>query len=254
MDVVLFRPPPGAWRAFDTAGDDDSPGCVVTPELAAAFRADGYRAVFRYTAPDGIVPSNPVPGGDWQGVYKLSLAERDWILEGGLAIGLVQFGVFGDASYARRNGMAAAKCARLLGCPPGVTHFMDVEGGKPAAAGPAACRRYAETWAKHNNAGGDLTGLYRNGLVPLDSRQTYGLAGVTSYWTGWPVSPNPLPRGECVLQDFPTREHGIKIDPDTIITDGRGSGPVLIGTRDIVVQWYTDAMLGTASAMSDYLA
>jgi hypothetical protein len=216
---------------------------VITESLAREFHRDGFRVGFRYTRPDGKVYANPRPGGDWKGVYSLSLAERDWMLRGGLAIGLVQFGVFGDPDYGTRNGHHASVAARALGAPRGITHYADVEGSGPAKAGTDAVRRYIQAWALANNAGGDLTGLYRTGQVPLSSAQTYGLRGVTSYWAAaGPVPPNPLPRGDAICQDTSSRLNGILVDTDTITTDRKGGTPVLLGTPEIVAAWYGEAM------------
>ena len=186
--------------------------------------------------------SNPQAGGDYQGCYSLSLKEMHWILEGGLAIVPVQFGVFGDAAYGLEKGRNAARAATLYGWPE-VHHFADVEGGGPANAGSAKCISYIEAWADGNNDGGGLTGLYRTGQVPLSARQTYGLRGVTAYWAAaGPVPPSPAPRCDCIQQTPPTKVCGISCDRDYLRQDCMGESPVLVATSEIAISWQADAL------------
>lgn len=243
MEIIAYKPPPGVWTGVDTAGDDDSPGNVITPEIARELRSDGYRWVARYTRPDGVVLSNPKPGGDWQGCYSLSIAESRWILEGGLGIVLVQFGIFGDANRGNDAGKAALSCTRKLGIPTDVHHFADVEGSGPASAGPVKCKAYIEAWAAGNNAGGGYTGLYRTGQVPLSARQTYRLAGVTTYWAAaGPIPPSPAPRGDCIQQRPPSRVAGMLVDVDYMRLDNRGDFPILAATPEIAADWHGEAI------------
>lgn len=242
MDIIAYKPPPGTWLGIDTAGDDHSPGNVITPDIAANLRDLGYRWVARYTLPSGLVLSNPQDGGDYQGCYSLSLKEMHWILEGGLAILPVQFGVFGDSAYGLEKGRNAAKAAKLYGWT-GIHHFMDVEGGGPASAGPEKCISYMESWATGNNEGGCFTGLYRTGQVPISARQTYRLNGVTAYWAAaGPQPPSPAPRCDCIQQTPPTKVAGIRCDRDYLRQDCFGDGPALVATQDIAISWQAEAV------------
>jgi hypothetical protein len=220
LELIAYSPPAGVWRGIDTAGDDHSPGNVITEDLARRLYEDeGVRWVARYTRPDGRVLSQPQPGGDWQGCYSLSIAESRWILSAGLAIVPVQFGVFGDAARGNDVGRAMAQTHRLLGFPAGVHHFLDVEGGGPARAGAAACRLYIEAAAAAARAGG---------------KSAPAAAG--------PVPPNPLPRGEAIEQDQPTVLCGIACDTDTMRPDRLGRCPVVVATPEIASTWAIEAM------------
>lgn len=266
-EVIALRPPPGTWRGLDTAGDDSSPGNVITPDIARQLRALGYWWVARYTRPDGIVLDNPRPGGDWQGCYSLSLAESRWILDNGLGIVPVQFGIFGDANRGRDAGRNAATCASRLGFPTAVHQFSDVEGSAPQRAGAAAVKAYQESWAAGNRSGGYPTGMYLTGQVPLTAAQLYGLAGVTCYWSAaGPVPPNPLPRGYAIEQDPPLGDYpdtdfrvgdkrvaGMLCDTDTIRTDRYGFGPVLAATPATAAMWYGEAFGNLARNFADNL-
>lgn len=246
MDLIAYTPPPGVWRGIDTAGDDHSPGNVITVELGHSLYDEGYRWVARYTRPDGVVLDNLKPGGDWQGCYALSISESRDILSAGLAIVPVQFGVFGDATRGQEVGRAMAKTHRLLGFPPGVHHYLDVEGSGPASAGRNACKTYIEAAAAAALAGGDsapAVGLYRTGQVPLTGRETYRLAGITAYWrAAGPLPPDPHPRGNCLEQDPPTTVCGIACDTDTMRPDRMGLCPTVVATPEIAAAWEAEAM------------
>jgi hypothetical protein len=246
MELIAYRPPPGVWLGIDTAGDDNSPGNVVTPELGAELYEYGVRWVARYTRPDGVVTDNPKPGGDWQGCYSLSISESRDILGAGLAIVPVQFGVFGDVARGNNVGRAMAQTHRLLGFPGGVHHYLDVEGNGPANAGSAACREYIEAAAAAARAGGDsapAVGLYRTGQVPLTARETYGLKGITAYWrAAGPIPPDPHPRGNAIEQDPPTKVCGILCDTDTMRPDRKGKCPAVVATPEIAAAWDAEAL------------
>lgn len=247
MELIAYAPPPRSWIGLDTAGDDHSPKNVIIPELAKAFYEDhDVRWVARYTRPDGKVLDNPQPGGDWQGCYSLSLAESRWILEAGLGIVPVQFGIFGDDARARDAGRAMAQCHRLLGFPADAHHFLDVEGRRPAAAGSAACKRYIEIAAAAALAEGSsapAVGLYRTGQVPLDGHETYRLGGVTCYWAACgPTPPVCYRRGEGIIQRLPGQLAGLNCDMDMMIPDGFGGMPRVVCTVEAAQAWEAEAL------------
>lgn len=245
MNLTAYQPPQLPWQGIDTAGDDDSPGNVITPELGRELYAAGIRWVARYTRPDGVVLDNPKPGGDWQGCYSMSIAESRWILEAGLMPVPVQFGIFGDDARASAAGRAMAQTHRLLGFPAGVHHYFDVEGGRPKGAGRPACRSYIETAAAAALAGGASAprcGLYHDDL-PLSGHQLYQLAGITSYWAACgPTPPVVYYRGPSILQRLPGEMCGLKCDRDVMIPDGTESMPVLVATPEIVAAMESEAI------------
>jgi hypothetical protein len=241
MELIAFRPPPGTWLGFDTVH-------CLSEDKAREFYDEGYRAVFRYSRRDGTVLDNPIPGGEYgdavaNGCNSLSISESRNILKSGLAIGLVQFGAFGSASYGTQLGAAAAAVTRRLGFPPH-HHYMDVEGSAPQSAGAGKVRLYTEAWAAAYNApiDEDLAGLYYN-FTCLDARGLYGLRGVTCYWmAAGPVPFSPHPRGESIRQRVPSEVCGIQVDRDHIRTDNLGDGPLLVGTPEIAAAWYGEAI------------
>jgi len=242
MELIAYQPPPGTWKGLDTAGDDNSPGNVITPEIAAQLHSEGFRWVARYTRPDGTVLDNPKPGGDYQGCYSLSIAEMRWVLDAGLGLVPVQFGVFGDVNYMHDRGRSAAGCARLYGWPK-VHHFADVEGNGPASVSSRECANRIEAWAAANNTGGGITGLYRTGQVPLSAAQTYSLAGVTCYWAAaGPQPPNPAPRGDCIQQRLPSHAAGMACDVDYMRQDNMGQMPFIVATPEIAAAWHAEAL------------
>lgn len=250
MEIIAYRPPPGVWKGIDTAGDDDSVGNVITPEIARKLRAEGYRWVARYLRLDGTVPERPVPGGGYRGCYELSAIESRWILGAGLGIAPVQFAAFGSAADGNRWGRAMVTAARLLGWPRGLHLFADVEGSRVAAATPAEARAFIEAGAAAKIAGGHRGALYSTGELPLSSQQLYGLRGVTCYWAAaGPTRAAPLPRGDAIEQDPPTRVCGIRCDTDTMRPDRRGSCPTIVATPEIAASWHGEALGTLAGAI-----
>jgi hypothetical protein len=243
MRIIPYQPPPGTWKGIDTAGSDHSPGNVITRELARALVAAGYFFVFRYINLDGTVLAEPDRhGGDYWGCWSLSKAELRWCLEEHLAVGLVQWGTFGDAAAGMMNGEGASECARKLGIPPGVHIFADVEGRRPHLAGAWACKRYIEPHARSVVRAGDRGGLYYCGQVPLTSRQLWGLRKVTSYWAAaGPVPAPPKNRGCSLEQSPPTEVCGIGCDIDTLRQDRFGETPYLVATPEIDRRWWAAA-------------
>ena len=245
MNLIAYQPPPMPLQGLDTAGDDDSPGNVITPELARRLHAEGIRWIARYTRPDGVVLDEPKPGGDWQGCYSMSIAESRWILEALIMPVPVQFGTFGGEGRARDVGRAMATTHRLLGFPPGTHHYFDVEGGGPKAAGQRLCRRYIETAAAAATAGGASAprpGLYHDD-IPLSGHQLYQLAGITSYWAACgPTPPVCYYRGESILQRLPGELCGIRCDRDVMIPDGLGGMPWCVATPEIVAALEAEAI------------
>lgn len=243
MRIIAFRPPLGVWRGIDTAGDDNSLGNVITPELARALRAAGIHWVARYLRLDGTVPARPVLGGGHRGCYELSIAESRWILDEGLGIVPVQFASYGSAGLGNKHGRAMVASARLLGWPTGLHLFGDVEGAAVAAATPPAARAYIEAQAAAVLAGGQLGAVYYTGELPLTGRRIGGLRGVTCYWGAAGPLPRPAyPRMASIEQDPPTRICGIACDTDTMRPDRYGQMPSIVATPEIAAAWYGEAL------------
>ncbi len=251
LELIAFRPPPGAWKAFDTVA-------TINEDKAREFFDEDYRAVFRYSRRDGNVLDNPIPGGEYgdavaNGCHSLSISESRGYFRAGLAVGLVQFGSFGSVSWANELGRNAAAASRRLGFPGGHHHFADLEGESKKVAGYAACRDWSEAWAAACIAGGQSApraGLYRCGHVPFSARQAYAIKGITCYWAAaGPVPYPPYPRGDSIRQRVPSDVCGIQVDRNIIRTDCFGDGPVLVGTPEIKAAWYAEALAKLTESM-----
>ena len=248
MEIIAFRPPVGTWHGLDTAGDDSSPGYVITPALGEELREKhGIRYVMRYTQTDGEVPEKPKPGGEYgpgvaNGCYPLSLQESRWIFGAGLGIGLVQFASWGDARHGSRLGSAMVTSCHRLGFPRGAHLYGDIEGRHATAASDSNVRAYAEAQAAAKIAGGHLGGQYYTGGI-MSGRKWGNLAGVTSYWgAAGPLAENPYDRGFHLEQGLPTTVAGLACDRDTMRPDRFGTMPSIFVTPEIASDWYAEAI------------
>lgn len=250
LQRIAIRFPPGTWRGIDTAGDDHSPGFVITPEVAQKLREKGYWWVARYIPFEvSDVLDEPRAGGDHRGCYSLSRAEVDWILGAGLGLLVIQWGPRGGeqllGALGRARGEGANAVADALGLPEGIHLGCDLEGRAAAQAGRSGCLSFLARWGQGATRDARRRALLYDGdgMVPLSAQDLYGLADFDCYWSaaaGPP--PNPLPRGLSIEQDPPTRVAGIACDTDTIRQDRRGEGPILTATPEIAAAWHTEAL------------
>ena len=247
MEIIAFRPPLGVWKGIDTAGDDDSPGYVITAALAEELRGKGIRWVARYIQYDGEVPEKPKPGGEYghgvaDGCYPLSIVESRWILGAGLGIVPVQFASWGSVRHASLCGSAMVTAGHRLGWPRGIHMFGDTEGPSASNAGASRVTEVCEAMAAAKLAGGQLAGQYYTGGI-MSGRQWGRLRGVTSYWgAAGPLAENPYDRGCSIEQDPPTSVCGIRCDTDTMRPDRFGEMPSIVATPEIASDWYAEAL------------
>lgn len=256
MELIAYTPPPVVLRGLDTGGDDNAERSpVIDTERARRIHDLGYRWVARYTRPDGVVLSNPKAGGDWQGCYSASISEVRDILSEGVMVWLNQFGIWRDVQGMHKAGKAAAQCARLLGCPTGIHHSMDVEGRGPKASGKTECKARIEAWGAANGAGGYKSAMYYDN-IPLQGFGLYRLKGIDCYWqAGAPLSQPPMPRGAGIEQDPPRGDKpdgemwfgdkyvaGVLVDTNTVRPDRFGSMPTFLATPDIAAAIEAEAV------------
>jgi hypothetical protein len=198
------------------------------------FRLCHQRFVFRYLNRWEKVNKNPKPDiGGW--AYSLSLSERDLILAGGLAIGLVQFcDTVDDPHYSsdditggngRKLGRAMVSNAKALGMPLGMHLYFDYE----FAEGPtkAAVIDHLTGWGAVVRDAGYRAGLYV-GCSILDSQELYRLPYYDSYWQSGAIVPEVHIRGYAITQTPATTQMGMDVDHDQGRYDALGDRPRLV--------------------------
>ena len=204
----------------------------VTTELAAQFKAAGYKFVVRYLNRWKQVNAEPKADiGGW--AYSLSASERDVILDAGLALGLTQFcDTVDDAHYSsdditggngRKLGEAMVANARGLGMPLGMHLFFDYE----FAEGPtvAAVTEHLTGWASVVRAAGYRCGLYV-GCSILSGAELYRLPYYDSYWQSGAIVPEVERRGYALTQTPEQLQYGLDIDGDQGRYDALGDRPM----------------------------
>jgi len=235
----IIEPCPVGW-GIDTAGCDALPGNVLTDAWLKVAMNDprpGWRPthVRRYTRPDGVVLDAPKPGGDVRGCWSISRMELEAVARSGLHLELVQFPVDHWKSLTvdlgERLGVAAVNSREALGLPPGGHLFNNYEGKQARNAGRVASYAFLDAVSRAVVRGSDRAGQYvGDSSVPLTGLDLSRLPYVTSYWGGTSAWRNPDlspdPRGYAVRQRAPSDLHGLLVDWDEVVTDGRGETPM----------------------------
>ena len=179
-----------------------------------AVRAANYACIIRYVNLPGVSPQRDIDS-----------AELSTILDGGLALLLVQHVRYPGWNPAHASGVtdaqAAIETARNARYRRGAHLYVDLEGINGTAA---ATIQFANDWASAVVAAGYLAGAYIGYNVPLSPEQIYDLHLVTSYWSD--LGPRKVAtRGFAIKQHAQINVHGVDFDPDTIQTDLKGETP-----------------------------
>jgi hypothetical protein len=201
-----------AQPAFPSRAVDTS--AKLHADAVSNVKAAGYSCIIRY-----------VPHAGSQGTLDIDAAERAAIVDGGLALMLVQHvrahGWDPGSVSGKADGEYAVQFARQAGYERGAHLFVDLE---DIVGSAQATKKYAEDWAKAVIFGGYLAGAYVGYNVPLTPQQLYYLHGINSYWSD--LGPRHVDtRGFAMKQHATIVINGIKYDPNDIQPDGRGETP-----------------------------
>ncbi len=216
----VFTAPDGV-RGFDT---DQK----VTPKVAAAFFAHGYRYCVRY-----------VRRGKANASRDLSTAEAESLLESGLGLMVVQY-VESEKSWqptgdkGATNGGIAATEANAIGVPSGVMLWCDLEGVDPGTAAPDVID-YCNRWHEAVAGAGFLPGLYVGWHCGLNPTQLYRSLRYTHYWAAYNLNSDQAPamRGVQMKQSERSPVDSVPgttlaFQTDKVKTDALGGRPTLL--------------------------
>ena len=197
--------------SFAPGFDSDT---VVTAAVAQQFFGQGYRFCVRYLTLLG----QQSPG-------DLSTQEANDILSSGLALMAVQHvrkpGWSPSQTLGQQDGAQAVANAQLVGFPPGVNIWCDLEGVVNDAAAQDVTD-HCNAWFAVVNVAGYIPGIYVGANAILDGQQLYGLS-FQHYWRSQSNVPDIPVRGYQLLQLFPAIDaNGIWIDVDIAQTDKQG--------------------------------
>ena len=205
------KPASPGLKGFDT-------NTIVTAQVAAEFKAQGYSFCARYLS-----------RGASQGSNDLSNAEAANILNAGLALIAVQHvaaeGWVPSASLGTTNGTNAANNAASVGLPKGMNIWCDLEGVATGTASSVVID-YCQAWYTAVAAAGYAPGLYVGANCILSGQQLYSNLSYQHYWKSLSNVPMVATRGYQLIQGAETTVNGIGIDSDTTQTDNVG-GAVL---------------------------
>ncbi|NUO37888.1 MAG: DUF1906 domain-containing protein [Gemmatimonadaceae bacterium] len=219
LDGHVYTAPDGV-RGFDT---DEK----ISPKIAAAFHARGYRFCLRYV---GRVQSN---------AKDLKRPEATALLAAGLGVMPVQH-VASESAWAptptkgRSYGAFAAREAERIGIPPGVTIWCDLEGVAPGTD-PDIVIAYCNEWHSAVAKAGFVPGLYVGWHAGLDASQLYYDLRFIHYWAAYNLNADqaPIIRGVQMRQaarKAADRVPGVDVlfQTDRVRGDALGGRPTLL--------------------------
>jgi hypothetical protein len=184
---------------FDTDG-------IVTAAKAADFFVRGFRYCIRYVSRVAK-----------QGPDDLSSAEALDILNSGLALMPVQHvrdsGWIPSAQLGGSDGVHAVYHAFIIGFPPGVNVWCDLEGVSQDTPAQLVIS-YCNSWYDAVAAAGYVPGLYVGADAILDGRALRFRLKFTHYWKSLSNVPEIVGRGYQMLQSAEQTVDGISIDQD----------------------------------------
>jgi hypothetical protein len=124
-------------------------------------------------------------------------------------------------------GAEAKDNAALIGCPAGVTLWLDLEGLAPSCPASAIIG-FCNAWTAQVEAAGYSAGLYVGIGCGLTSSQLYRDLAVTRYWKSLsPSAPTVDVRGFQIVQSAGSILAEIGYDRDVIVKDALGDLPAV---------------------------
>lgn len=195
----------------------------ISASAAAAFYAAGYRFCIRYV------------GRTQMASYDLTAAEANNILNGGLAMMVVQHvlnpGWSPTQSLGQEYGTNAATFTGQIGFPAGINVWCDLEGVSTSAASSDVAA-YCNAWYDAVAAAGYVPGLYVGWEPGLSATQLYDLQ-FQHYWGAYNIDGDSIP----AVRGLQMQQHegsggtiaGISTesyDDDVTMTDAKGGQPL----------------------------
>jgi len=186
---------------------------IITAGVAQQFFSQGFSFCLRYISRGSEASKD------------LSAAEASAILSSGLALMPVQHvaaaGWTPSGSLGRQNGTHAAANATLVGFPPGVNVWCDLEGVNSATPAQAVIE-YCQAWFDAVSAEGFVPGLYVGADAILTGQQLFDLR-FQHYWKSLSKVPDIPIRGYQLVQHFASAPvNGISIDLNITQNDNQG--------------------------------
>jgi hypothetical protein len=201
----------GDSLGFDTDG-------IVTAAAAAAFFAQGFQFCIRY-----------VSRVAQQNANDLSAPEALDLLNAGLALMPVQHvrgaGWSPTAALGSSDGVHAAYHAFVIGFPPGVNIWCDLEGVEPVASAQQVIN-YCNAWFDAVDAAGYVPGIYVGADAILEGPTLRHSLKFAHYWKSLSRVPDIPGRGYQMIQSNEHDANGVSIDENRTQTDLLG-GAVL---------------------------
>src|SRR6266436_1320591 len=157
---------------------------------------------------------------------NLSNIEAVTILNAGLALMVVQHvaneGWSTNAALGTAYGSyAASYCKDVVGLPPGVNVWLDLEGINPSAA-KADVIAYCQTWFNEVKAAGYVPAIYIGWQVIINNQDAYYNLPFAHYWKAYNADVTPAVRGYQMIQGTQVSINGVEVDPNTVHTDNKG--------------------------------
>jgi len=211
---------PNGLRGFDT-------NTILTDTTAAAFRAEGYTYCIRYLSRVAK-----------QGSADLTAQEARAILKAGLALMTVQHVRLQDwdptAELGASDGVHAAYHAMVIGFPPGVNIWCDLEGVR-AGTPQQSVIDYCNEWADAVAAAGYIPGLYVGAASILDGHVLHDRLHFQHYWKSLSTVPDIAIRGYQMIQTSGVPVNGVGIDNNITLSDRQGGNVVWLAPTPVVV-------------------
>ena len=205
---------PGVVRAADSGLLGFDANTIITAAIAADMKTRGYSYCIRY-----------VSRAPKQNSFDLSAAEAQHILGAGLALMVVQHpraeGFSITPGMGGSDGVFAAYHAFVLGFPPGVNVWCDLE-GIAAGTGDNDVVTYCNDWFDAVAAAGYLPGVYVGAQSILDGSQLFLDLKFDHYWKSLSNVPDIETRGYQMIQSNEHVVGGIQIDNNLTRTDDLG--------------------------------
>jgi hypothetical protein len=155
----------------------------------------------------------------------LTSSEASLILAGGLALMAVQHvdnaGWFPSTQLGIENGRNAVAHAQMVGLPPGINVWLDLEGvanGTPAAQ----VIGYCNAWFDEVDNAGFVSGLYVGAQANLGGDDLFFRLRTKHYWRSASRVPDIAHRGYQMFQSLSHTMYGVELDADVTKDDQFG--------------------------------